>query len=282
MQSKIVNTISLCDFNISNKNLFVFIGGPCAIETESHAKMICQTAKEICNDLGLKYIFKSSFDKANRTSIQGKRGIGIHEGLKILHAIRSEYNVPVLTDIHLPDQCADVAKVTDILQIPAFLCRQTDLLEAAAKTGRIINVKKGQFVSPDDMANIVEKLKHFGAKDIMLTDRGTCFGYHSLISDFKGLPIMAKTGCPIIFDATHSIQTPSSKGECSGGNREFAPILARAAVAVGVAGIFMEIHDDPDNAPCDGPNMIHIKDLKQILIELVELDKISKRYQRDI
>jgi 2-dehydro-3-deoxyphosphooctonate aldolase (KDO 8-P synthase) len=274
--------ISIGGFEIANNRPFVFIGGPCAIESLDHSLAMCYKIKVICERLGVNHIFKSSFDKANRTSISGRRGVGIDEGLRILEGVRSEFGVPVLTDVHLPDQCAVVSEVVDILQIPAFLCRQTDLLRAAAETGRVINVKKGQFVAPADMANVVEKLKHFGATDIMLCDRGTCFGYNALVTDFRGIPIMMQTGCPVVFDATHSVQMPSADGASSGGERKFAPILARAAAAVGVAGIFMEVHDDPDNAPCDGPNMIHIDDLEQILTELMAIDAVSKKFQRTI
>jgi 2-dehydro-3-deoxyphosphooctonate aldolase (KDO 8-P synthase) len=274
--------VNVGDIQISNELPFVFIGGPCAIESRDRCAYLCEKILTICDSLGVKYIFKSSFDKANRSSVSGQRGIGIDEGLEILSFIRSSYDVPVLTDVHLPEQCVRVAAVVDILQIPAFLCRQTDLLEAAAKTGKPVNVKKGQFMAPHDMKNVVNKLCYFGASGILLTDRGTCFGYNALVSDFKGIPVMAKTGCPIIFDATHSIQTPASHGEFSGGNRDFAPILARAAVGVGVAGIFMEVHDNPESAPCDGPNMLFLSDLNQVLTELLELDKISKTYPRYI
>ncbi|MDR1475913.1 MAG: 3-deoxy-8-phosphooctulonate synthase [Holosporales bacterium] len=279
MISKIVN---IGKIRVSNELPFVFIGGPCAIESMESCTFICEQVMDICGSLGIEYIFKSSFDKANRTSISGQRGVGIDEGLEILAAVKEKYGIPVLTDVHLPDQCARVAQAADILQIPAFLCRQTDLLEAAAKTGKPVNVKKGQFISPNDMENVIAKLQHFGASDILLTDRGTCFGYNALISDFKGIPIMAKTGYPVIYDATHSIQTPSSQGKFSGGERDFAPILARAAVGVGVAGIFMEVHDNPDKAPCDGPNMLPLSSLKQVLVELLELDEVSKKFPRYI
>lgn len=271
-----MNRISLNGINISNDDRFVFIGGPCAIESAEHSKFVCGEVKKICDQLKIGYIFKSSFDKANRTSIHGKRGVGMEDGLEALAAVKQEFEVPVLTDVHLPSQCKDVAEVADVLQIPAFLCRQTDLLEAAASTGRVVNVKKGQFVSPADMKNVVEKLQSFGADKIILTERGTCFGYNALVSDFRGLPIMARTGCPVVFDATHSVQTPSSNMTCSGGEREFVHILARAAAAVGVAGIFMEVHEDPDKAPCDGPNMIKLANLKEILTHLVAIDKLTK------
>ncbi len=266
----------------SNDLPFVFIGGPCAIEGYDRTLFIGEKVKEVCDGLGVPYVFKSSFDKANRTSFKGARGVGIDEGLKILSAVKEKVKVPILTDVHLPDQCEKVAEVADVLQIPAFLCRQTDLLEAAARTGRAIHVKKGQFLAPHDMQNIVKKLEHFGAQQIILCDRGTSFGYNTLVSDFRGLPIMAQTGYPVVFDATHSIQLPSANGESSGGERKFAPILARAAAAVGVAGIYMEVHDDPDNAPCDGLNMVYLRDLKQILTELVQFDQIAKQYIRTI
>lgn len=270
------------NFEISNELKYSFIGGPCAIESLDHAFFTCEKIKQICDKLGINYIYKSSFDKANRSSISGKRGIGIEEGLEILQKVKEKFEVPILTDVHLPQQCNIVAEVADVLQIPAFLCRQTDMLEAAAKTGKAIHVKKGQFISPNDMKNVVKKLEYFGTKNIMLCDRGTCFGYNNLVSDFRGLAIMKQTGYPVIFDATHSVQFPSANGESSGGDRRFAPILARAAIAVGIAGIFMEVHEDPDNAPCDGPNMVYLKNLEQILKELLELDKVSKLYRREI
>lgn len=274
--------VSVGGVSVANDIPFVFIGGPCVIESLDHSVYMCGRITEVCRRLGVGCIFKSSFDKANRTSISSQRGVGLHEGLDILSAVKSKFGVPVLTDVHLPEQCAIVGEVADVLQIPAFLCRQTDILKAAAETGRVINVKKGQFLAPADMAHIVAKLEHFGASDIMLCDRGTCFGYNALVTDFRGIPIMAQTGYPIIFDATHSVQMPSANGASSGGERKFAPILARAAVAVGVAGVFMETHDNPDSAPCDGPNMVHIDDLEQILIELKAIDAISNQFQRTI
>lgn len=277
-----MNTCFVNQLEISNNSRFSFIGGPCAIESLDHAFFVCEKIKQICDKLQINYIYKSSFDKANRSSVSGKRGIGIEQGLDILERVKEEFHIPVLTDVHLPQQCEEVAKVADVLQIPAFLCRQTDLLEAAAKTGKAIHVKKGQFIAPNDMRNIVKKLEYFGAKNIMLCERGTCFGYNNLVCDFRGLPIMAQTNYPVIFDATHSVQLPSANGESSGGDRRFAPVLARAAIAVGVAGIFMEVHEDPDNAPCDGPNMVRLDELEQILTELVELDKVSKKYKRGI
>lgn len=277
-----MRSINIKDIEISNKTQLTFIGGPCAIESLDHCFFMCEQIKKICEKLKINYIFKSSFDKANRSSYSGNKGVGIGEGLNILGEVKRNFGVPVLTDVHLPNQCKEVSEVVDVLQIPAFLCRQTDLLEAVAKTGKAIHVKKGQFISPNDMKNVVKKLEYFGAKDIMLCDRGTCFGYNNLISDMRGLPIMAELGYPVIFDATHSVQLPSANGDCSSGQREFAPILARAAVAVGVAGIFMEVHEEPNRAPCDGPNMVYLKELEGILTELLELDKISKKYPRGL
>ena len=275
-----MKSFSIGNFEVSNDSKFIFIGGPCAIESLDHCLFMAENIKKICERLRIGYIFKSSFDKANRSSFSGKRGAGIEEGLKVLAEVKNQIGVPVLTDVHLPDQCQRVAEVVDVLQIPAFLCRQTDLLASAAKTGKPINVKKGQFISPNDIKNVATKLEHFGATKIMLCERGSCFGYNNLVVDMRGLPIMAKTEYPVIFDATHSIQLPSANGECSGGEREFAPFLARAAIAVGVAGVFMEVHDNPDSAPCDGPNMLYLKDLEQVLSELLEFDEISKKHKR--
>lgn len=277
-----MQVVKVCGIEISNISQFIFIGGPCAIESLEHCLFMARSIKNICDKLRISYIFKSSFDKANRSSFSGKRGVGIDQGLEVLSEIKKQVGIPVLTDVHLPEQCQRVAEVADVLQIPAFLCRQTDLLMAAAKTGRAINVKKGQFVSPSDMKNVVAKLEHFDAQNIMLCERGACFGYNNLVVDMRGLPLMAKTGYPVIFDATHSVQLPSANGECSGGERQFASFLARAAIAVGVAGIFMEVHDNPEIAPCDGANMVYLRDLEQILTELVALDKISKQYVRRI
>ena len=274
--------ICVCDIEVSNDLQVIFIAGPCAIESLEHCLFMARNIKSICDKLNISYIFKSSFDKANRSSVAGKRGIGIEQGLEILSEVKKQVKVPVLTDVHLPEQCEKVAEVADVLQIPAFLCRQTDLLASVAKTGRAVNVKKGQFLAPNDMKNVVAKLEYFGSKNIMLCERGTCFGYNNLVVDMRGLPIMAKTGYPVIFDATHSVQLPSANGECSGGEREFAPFLARAAIATGIAGIFMEVHDNPDNAPCDGANMVYLKHLEQILTELVAFDKISKQHIRRI
>ncbi|GHT88540.1 2-dehydro-3-deoxyphosphooctonate aldolase [Alphaproteobacteria bacterium] len=272
-----MKTIVVKNIKISNNLPLVFIGGPCVMESPEHPLFMCERIKEICFKLSIAYIFKSSFDKANRTSKDGKRGIGMQEGLEIFRKIKDKFEVPVLTDVHLPDQCEDAAEVADVIQIPAFLSRQTDLLLAAAKTGKVINVKKAQFMAPNDMKNVIEKIMSAGNDQILLCERGTCFGYNTLVNDFRALPIMAKTGYPVIFDATHSVQMPSAAGTCSSGEREFAPIMARAAVAVGVAGVFMEVHDDPDSALCDGPNMIYLKDLEKILRELKEFDAVSKK-----
>ena len=230
--------------------------------------------------LGIPYVFKASFDKANRTSIAGARGLGLETSLKIFEEIRSTFNVPITTDVHSPEQCAAVANFVDVLQIPAFLCRQTDLLEAAAKTGKVINIKKGQFLAPWDMQNVVKKMESFGNSKVMLCERGASFGYNTLVSDMRSLSIMAQTGYPVIFDATHSVQQPGGQGASTGGKREFAPILARAAVAVGVAGVFLETHQDPDNAPSDGPNMIRLSDMKKVLSELKAFDLIAKENPR--
>jgi 2-dehydro-3-deoxyphosphooctonate aldolase (KDO 8-P synthase) len=252
------------------------IAGPCQLESRAHALEMATALKEIATRLGIGLVFKTSFDKANRTSASAARGVGLAAALPIFAEIRETLGLPVLTDVHIADQCSGVAEVVDVLQIPAFLCRQTDLLLAAAATGRAVNVKKGQFLAPWDMGNIVEKLSGGGATDILLTDRGTSFGYNTLVSDFRGLPTMARTGCPVIFDATHSVQQPGGLGGSSGGQREFVPVLARAAVAVGVAGLFIETHQDPDHAPSDGPTMIPLRQFEPLLRELMELDALAK------
>jgi len=263
----------------SNENKIFLIAGPCQIESQTHCEHLAGTIKEICNELDIDFIFKSSFDKANRSSITTKRGLGIDEGLKILNAVKHEFGVPILTDIHEPYQASVVAEAgVDVIQIPAFLCRQTDLLLAAGETGCAINVKKGQFLAPHDMKNVAAKIASTGNHRIMLCERGYTHGYNNLVVDMRSLPIMASTGYPVVFDATHSVQQPGGMGERSGGDREMVPYLARAAVATGsVAGVFMEVHEDPDNAPSDGPNMIRLENLKNILEELVEIDGIVKR-----
>lgn len=260
----------------ANDKPFSLIAGPCQMESRAHALEMAQAIKEICARLGIGVVFKTSFDKANRSSMSAKRGVGLKDALPVFAEIRESLGLPVLTDIHLPEQCAPVAEVVDILQIPAFLCRQTDLLVAAAKTGRTINVKKGQFLAPWDMKNVLEKLVVSGNANVLLTERGASFGYNTLVSDMRSLPIMAKTGAPVIFDATHSVQQPGGLGTSSGGDRTFVPVLARAAVAVGVAGVFIETHEDPDSAPSDGPNMVPLKDLEALLRQLKSLDEVVK------
>jgi 2-dehydro-3-deoxyphosphooctonate aldolase (KDO 8-P synthase) len=268
--------VKCANFEIANNHPFTLIAGPCQLESEKHALDVSQELKKITSELKINLIYKTSFDKANRTSLKGKRGIGLEKSLIIFDKIRKEVGVPVLTDVHTAEQCSLVANHVDVLQIPAFLCRQTDLLIAAAKTGKIINVKKGQFLAPWDMANVIKKLEDSGNKNILLTERGASFGYNTLVSDMRALPIMAKLGYPIVFDATHSVQQPGGMGEKSGGQREFVPYLSRAAVAVGVGAIFMETHEDPDNAPSDGPNMVPLSEIKSLLKQLVSIDTLIK------
>ena len=268
--------VKCSNFEIANNKPFTLIAGPCQLENEEHALKISSELKKITTELGINLIYKSSFDKANRTSLKGKRGIGLDKSLPIFDKIRKEVGVPVLTDVHTSEQCSIVSDYVDILQIPAFLCRQTDLLIAAAKTGKIINVKKGQFLAPWDMSNVIKKIEDSGNKNILITERGASFGYNTLVSDMRSLPIMSKFGFPIVFDATHSVQQPGGMGERSGGQREFVPYLARAAIAVGVGAIFMETHEDPDNAPSDGPNMVPLKEVKSLLKKLTEIDKLIK------
>tara|TARA_Y100000591_G_scaffold308676_1_gene309274 strand:- start:806 stop:1627 length:822 start_codon:yes stop_codon:yes gene_type:complete len=268
--------IKCSNFEIANNKPFTLIAGPCQLENESHAIKISTELKKITGELGINFIYKTSFDKANRTSLKGKRGLGLDKSLPIFDKIRKEVGVPVLTDVHSAEQCSVVANYVDVLQIPAFLCRQTDLLIAAAKTGKIINVKKGQFLAPWDMSNVIKKIEDTGNKNILITERGASFGYNTLVSDMRALPIMSKYGFPIVFDATHSVQQPGGMGEKSGGQREFVPFLARAAIAVGVGAIFIETHEDPDNAPSDGPNMLPLNELKTLLKKLTEIDKLVK------
>ncbi|WP_117191344.1 3-deoxy-8-phosphooctulonate synthase [Rhizobium terrae] len=252
------------------------IAGACEMESRDHAFMVAGTLKELCSRLGIGLVYKTSFDKANRSSLSSKRGMGLEKGLEVFADLKKELGIPVLTDIHTEEQCAEVAKVVDVLQIPAFLSRQTDLLVAAAKTGRVINVKKGQFLAPWDMKNVLGKLTESGNPNVLLCERGASFGYNTLISDMRSLPIMASMGAPVIFDATHSVQQPGGQGTTSGGERQFVETLARAAVAVGVAGVFIETHQDPDNAPCDGPNMVYLKDMPRLLEKLLALDAVAK------
>ena len=268
--------VKCSNFEIANNKPFTLIAGPCQLESEAHAVMISTELKKITSELGINLIYKTSFDKANRTSLKGKRCLGLDKSLPIFDKLREDVGVPVLTDIHTAEQCSVVANHVDVLQIPAFLCRQTDLLIAAAKTGKIINVKKGQFLAPWDMANVIKKIEDSGNKNILITERGASFGYNTLVSDMRALPIMSKFGFPIVFDATHSVQQPGGMGEKSGGQREFVPFLARAAIAVGVGAIFMETHEDPDNAPSDGPNMVPLKDIKNLLKKLSDIDKLIK------
>lgn len=262
---------------IGNPLPFTLIAGPCVIEDEKSAFHAAELLKNITSGLGIGLVYKSSFDKANRSSIKSFRGIGMKEGLRILDKVRETFDVPVISDVHAEEEIPEAGAVLDFIQIPAFLCRQTDLLIAAAKTGKAVNVKKGQFMAPWDMAKAAEKLTESGNERIMLTERGTTFGYNNLVNDFRGLQIMAQFGFPVVYDATHSVQLPSAKGESSGGERKFVPALSRAAVAVGVAAVFMEVHPNPDTAPCDGPNMLFMKDLPNLLKDLQVIDRLVKR-----
>ncbi len=270
------SSVSIRNNVISNTAPFMLFAGPCQLESRDHGFMMAEGIKEICSELNIPFVFKASFDKANRTSASGKRGLGLDKSLEIFAEIKEQLDLAILTDIHEASQCAPVAEVVDVLQIPAFLCRQTDLLLAAGKTGKVIKIKKGQFLAPWDMRNVVDKVLSTGNQNILLTERGASFGYNTLVTDFRGLPIMAETGCPVVFDATHSVQQPGGQGTSSGGQREFVPVLARAAVAVGVSGLFIETHDDPDNAPSDGPNMIPLKELKALLQSLKAIDDVVK------
>jgi 2-dehydro-3-deoxyphosphooctonate aldolase (KDO 8-P synthase) len=262
---------------IGNAKPLVLIAGPCALESRAHALEMANALKEITGKAGVGLIYKTSFDKANRTSAGSERGMGLDRALPIFAEIRESTGVPVLTDVHEREQCAVVAEVADVLQIPAFLCRQTDLLIAAAKTGRTVNVKKGQFLAPWDMRNVIAKITGAGNPNVLTTERGVSFGYNTLVSDMRALPVLASFGAPVVFDATHSVQQPGGQGTRSGGERDMVPVLARAAVAVGVAAVFMETHQDPDNAPSDGPNMVKLADMPGLLAELVEIDRIAKR-----
>lgn len=270
------STIAVGGVQFGNRLPLALIAGPCQIESAEHAFECASALKEISQRLGLGLVFKSSFDKANRTSLSGKRGIGLDAALQVFSDIKSRLGLPLLTDVHEREQCAPVAEVVDILQIPAFLCRQTDLLIAAAQTGAVVNVKKGQFLAPWDMKNVVDKITSSGNGRVMLTERGTSFGYNTLVSDFRGLPLMEAFGAPVIFDATHSVQQPGGQGGSSGGQREFVPVLARAAVAVGVAGVFIETHPDPDHAPSDGPNMVPLKEFEGLARTLMSFDALAK------
>jgi 2-dehydro-3-deoxyphosphooctonate aldolase (KDO 8-P synthase) len=268
--------VSIGSLSVGNDLPLVLIAGPCVMESRSHALEIAHALADMARALGVGLIYKTSFDKANRTSLRSARGVGMNEALPVFADIRETVGVPVLTDVHGPEQCAPVAEVVDVLQIPAFLCRQTDLLVAAAETGCVVNVKKGQFLAPWDMMQVVEKVRQAGNGQVLVTERGASFGYNTLISDMRALPIMAATGCPVVFDATHSVQQPGGRGTASGGQREFAPVLARAAVAVGVAAVFMETHPDPDHAPSDGPNMIPLAQLPDVIATLLAFDRLAK------
>lgn len=269
-------SVTLDNFTIGNDLPFALISGPCQMESLDHARRIAGALMEVCAGLNIPFIFKASYDKANRSSLSGQRGLGMEKGLDVLARVRAEFGCPVLTDVHEPGHCAPAAEVCDVLQIPAFLCRQTDLLLAAGATGRVINVKKGQFLAPWDMGNVAAKVASTGNDKIMLCERGTSFGYNTLVSDFRGLPVMAATGYPVIFDATHSVQQPGGQGTSSGGQREFVEPLARAALAVGCAGLFIETHEDPDNAPSDGPNMVPLDKMAGLLGRLKRLDDLTK------
>lgn len=271
-----MKTVEIGSLSVSNAAPLLVIAGPCQLESMDHARMIAGRMAQVCADAGAQFVFKGSYDKANRTSLSGKRGLGMDEGLRILSTIREEFGCPVLTDIHTPEQCAPVAEAVDILQIPAFLCRQTDLLLAAGETGAAINIKKGQFLAPWDMQNVAEKVASTGNERLMLTERGVSFGYNALVADMRSLPEMAKTGYPVIMDATHAVAQPGGLGGSSGGQREFAPVLARAAVALGIGGVFLETHEDPDNAPSDGPNMIRLDDMAEVINTLMALDAVAK------
>ncbi len=270
-------TVKVGPLEIGNDKPLTILAGPCALESRDHALEMAAALKEISDRLGIGLIYKSSFDKANRTSIGSPRGLGLDKALPIFAEIRETTGLPVVTDVHDPTQCAIVAEAVDVLQIPAFLCRQTDLLLAAAATGKTVNVKKGQFLAPWDMGNVVAKLKDAGNDNILVTERGASFGYNTLVSDMRALPVLRDTGCPVVFDATHSVQQPGGQGGTSGGQREFVPVLARAAVAVGVAAVFIETHQDPDSAPSDGPNMVPLNELEALLGDLMAFDALAKK-----
>jgi 2-dehydro-3-deoxyphosphooctonate aldolase (KDO 8-P synthase) len=270
------NAIKINNFNVSNDLPFILIAGPCSIESKDHAIDHAGKINEICKQLNLNFVYKSSFDKANRSSSLSSRGVGIDQGLNILSDVKKTFGIPLITDVHESYQCKDVANVVDIIQIPAFLCRQTDLLYAAAETNKIINVKKGQFLAPWDMKNVLNKIVNYGNNQVLLTERGTSFGYNTLVSDMRAIPQMSQFGYPIIFDATHSVQQPGGMGITSGGQREFVPVLARAAISIGVSGLFVEVHENPDDAPSDGPNMLKISELSALLSKLIQLDKLVK------
>ena len=271
-----MKTVSIGRLTVGNDCPLTVIAGPCQLESAAHAMMIAEAMAEACDRAGAQFIFKASYDKANRTSLKGKRGIGIDAGLAILEAVRAKIGCPVLTDIHDPEQARIAASVVDVIQIPAFLCRQTDLLLAAGETGAAVNIKKGQFLAPWDMPNVADKVASTGNERILLTERGTSFGYNTLVADMRGLPVMMKTGYPVIMDATHSVQQPGGLGGASGGQREMAPVMARAAVSLGIAGVFIETHEAPDTAPSDGPNMIALADMPKLIATLMGFDRLAK------
>ena len=268
--------VSFGDLTISNDRPLTLICGPCQLESADHAQMIAGRMQEICREVGAQFVFKASYDKANRTSLSGRRGLGMEAGLTILADIRRQFGVPVLTDVHDIGQCREAARVVDVVQSPAFLCRQTDLLLAAGATGAVVNIKKGQFLAPWDMANVAEKVASTGNQRILLTERGTSFGYNTLVADLRGLPTMMQTGYPVIMDATHSVQQPGGLGGSSGGQRQFAPVMARTAVSLGIAGVFIETHEDPDQAPSDGPNMIPLAQMPAVMRSLMKFDQLAK------
>ena len=272
--------VAIGNVTFGNDRAIALFAGPCQMESRAHAMEMASALKEICGRLGIGLVYKTSFDKANRTSLTGTRGIGLDGALTVFAEIRESLGLPVVTDVHEAGQCAALAQVVDVLQIPAFLCRQTDLLIAAAKTGRAVKVKKGQFLAPWDMQNVVAKITGSGNPNVLVTERGASFGYNTLVVDMRALPIMARIGCPVIFDATHAVQQPGGQGTASGGDRSFVPVLARAAVAVGVAGLFIETHQDPDNAPSDGPNMVPLNQFEGMIAELMALDAVVKRQAR--
>jgi 2-dehydro-3-deoxyphosphooctonate aldolase (KDO 8-P synthase) len=269
-------SVQVGDVTFANDRRIAVFAGPCQMESRAHALEMAAALKEICARLEIGFVYKTSFDKANRTSLSGKRGLGLAAALDVFAEVRSSLGVPVVTDVHEPAQCAVVAETVDVLQIPAFLCRQTDLLVAAAQTGKVVKIKKGQFLAPWDMRNVVAKVVDSGNPNVLVTERGASFGYNTLVTDMRALPIMAETGCPVIFDATHSVQQPGGQGTSSGGDRRFVPVLARAAVAVGVAGLFIETHQDPDSAPSDGPNMVPLKDFEALIAQLLAIDRVVK------
>lgn len=270
------SVVSVGNVSFANDAPFSLMAGPCQLESRDHAFDMAGQLKEICGKLGIGLVYKSSYDKANRTSLSGERGLGLEKSLEVFSDLRAELDLPIVTDVHTDEQCALVAPHVDILQIPAFLCRQTDLLLAAAKTGKVINIKKGQFLAPWDMQNVLNKVVEGGNRNVMLTERGASFGYNTLVSDMRALPAMADMGAPVIFDATHSVQQPGGRGGSTGGQREMVPVLARAAVAVGIAGLFVETHQDPDNAPSDGPNMVPINEMSALLERLMAIDAVVK------